>query len=122
MCSGKLQITTRFGPNAATHPTIQVTGSTYTVYFSSGFWMRAETSSYYMNVYVQVPGAAGKWFCLANPDGSVQGTEFREEAAAEAATDPAAPPRVPVTSPRRSSTRTSSCARRAHPPGRCRPR
>jgi hypothetical protein len=45
-----------------------------------------------ISVYVQVPGAAGKWFCLANPDGSVQGTEFREEAAAEAATDAAATP------------------------------
>jgi hypothetical protein len=45
-----------------------------------------------ISVYVQVPGAAGKWFCLANPDGSVQGTEFREEAAAEAATDDGVPP------------------------------
>jgi hypothetical protein len=43
-------------------------------------------------VFVQVPGATGKWFCLANPDGSVQGTEFREEAAAEPATDAAAAP------------------------------
>ncbi|MCX7034004.1 MAG: hypothetical protein NT046_08545 [Arenimonas sp.] len=47
-----------------------------------------------ISVYVQAPGAAGKWFCLANPDGSVQGTEFREEAAAEAeaATDDGVPP------------------------------
>lgn len=35
-----------------------------------------------ISVYVQVPGATGRWFCLANPDGSVQGTEFRDEAAA----------------------------------------
>jgi hypothetical protein len=54
VCSGGLRLTTRFGPDAATHPKIEVTGSTYTVYFSSGFWMRAETAAYYMNVYVQV--------------------------------------------------------------------
>ncbi|MFY2763378.1 hypothetical protein [Arenimonas sp. MALMAid1274] len=30
-----------------------------------------------ISVYIQVPGANGPWFCLANADGSVQGTEFR---------------------------------------------
>lgn len=48
-----------------------------------------------ISVYVQAPGAAGKWFCLANPDGSLQGIEFREEAAAEAATEAATEDGVP---------------------------
>ena len=30
-----------------------------------------------ISVLIQVPGANGPWFCLANADGSVQGTEFR---------------------------------------------
>ena len=43
-----------------------------------------------ISVYVQVPGAAGRWFCLANPDGTVQGTELRGEMEAEASTEAAA--------------------------------
>jgi hypothetical protein len=30
-----------------------------------------------ISVFIQVPGATGPWFCLANVDGTVQGTEFR---------------------------------------------
>lgn len=30
-----------------------------------------------ISVFIQVPGAEGPWFCLANADGTVQGTEFR---------------------------------------------
>ena len=30
-----------------------------------------------ISVLIQVPEANGPWFCLANADGSVQGTEFR---------------------------------------------
>jgi hypothetical protein len=44
-----------------------------------------------ISVYVQVPGATGRWFCLANPDGSVQGTELREAAAADASVEESAP-------------------------------
>jgi hypothetical protein len=44
-----------------------------------------------ISVYVDVPGATGRWFCLANPDGSVQGTELREAAAADASAEAAAP-------------------------------
>ncbi len=44
-----------------------------------------------ISVYVDVPGATGRWFCLANPDGSVQGTELREAAAADASAEAPAP-------------------------------
>ena len=55
VCGPKFAITTRFGaPDQL--PRIEVTGNTYTVYFRSGFWMRAGVSSYYMDIYVQAPG------------------------------------------------------------------
>jgi len=55
-CSGKLAITTRLGPDVLTQPKIEVTGSTYTVYFKSGFWMRGVVSGTYVDLYVQTPG------------------------------------------------------------------
>lgn len=56
VCHGRLILTTKFGGPIDTRPTIEVSGSTYTVYFKSGFWMRASTAAWYANVYVQAPG------------------------------------------------------------------
>jgi hypothetical protein len=55
-CSGKLVITTRFGTEISMQPKIEVTGSTYTVYFKSGFWMRGVVYGSYVDIYVQAPG------------------------------------------------------------------
>ncbi len=55
-CSGKLVITTRFGSEIAQQPKVEVTGSTYTVYFKSGFWMRGVVYGSYIDLYVQTPG------------------------------------------------------------------
>lgn len=55
-CSGKLVITTRFGSEIAMQPKVEVTGSTYTVYFKSGFWMRGVVYGTYVDIYVQTPG------------------------------------------------------------------
>ncbi len=56
VCSGKLAITTKFGSELAQQPKVEVTGSTYTVYFKSGFWMRSVVYGSYIDVYVQTPG------------------------------------------------------------------
>ncbi len=55
-CSGKLVITSRFGSQISQQPTVEVTGSTYTVYFKSGFWMRGVVYGTYVDLYVQTPG------------------------------------------------------------------
>lgn len=55
-CSGKLIISTKFGSDSTQQPRIEVTGSTYTVYFKSGFWMRGVVSGTYIDIYVQSPG------------------------------------------------------------------
>jgi hypothetical protein len=55
-CSGKLVITSRFGTDIAQQPKVEVTGSTYTVYFKSGFWMRGVVYGTYVDLYVQTPG------------------------------------------------------------------
>ena len=55
-CSGKLVINSRIGSDVAQQPRIEVTGSTYTVYFKSGFWMRGVVSGTYIDIYVQSPG------------------------------------------------------------------
>ena len=55
-CSGKLVITTRFGSAIEQQPKVEVTGSTYTVYFKSGFWMRGVVYGTYVDLYVQTPG------------------------------------------------------------------
>jgi hypothetical protein len=55
-CSGKLAITTKFGSEIAQQPKVEVTGSTYTVYFKSGFWMRGVVYGSYIDIYVQAPG------------------------------------------------------------------
>ena len=55
VCHGRLVLTTRFG-DPENEPVVEVTGATYTVYFKSGFWMRANTAAWYMNVYMQAPG------------------------------------------------------------------
>ena len=55
-CSGKLVITARFGTDLAQQPKVEVTGSTYTVYFKSGFWMRGVVYGTYVDLYVQTPG------------------------------------------------------------------
>ena len=55
-CSGKLVINTRFGSEIALQPKVEVTGSTYTVYFKSGFWMRGVVYGSYIDIYVQTPG------------------------------------------------------------------
>jgi hypothetical protein len=55
-CSGKMVITTRFGSEIKQQPTVEVTGSTYTVYFKSGFWMRGIVYGSYIDLYVQAPG------------------------------------------------------------------
>jgi hypothetical protein len=55
-CSGKLVITSRFGSEIAMQPKVEVTGSTYTVYFKSGFWMRGVVYGSYVDIYVQTPG------------------------------------------------------------------
>jgi hypothetical protein len=56
VCHGRLILTTKFGTPKAEQPEIQVTGASYTVYFKSGFWMRADTGGWGANVYVQAPG------------------------------------------------------------------
>jgi hypothetical protein len=55
-CSGKLVITTKFGTEISLQPKVEVTGSTYTVYFKSGFWMRGVVYGSYIDIYVQAPG------------------------------------------------------------------
>jgi hypothetical protein len=55
-CSGKLVITSKFGSDLAQQPKVEVTGSTYTVYFKSGFWMRGVVYGSYIDIYVQSPG------------------------------------------------------------------
>jgi hypothetical protein len=55
-CSGKLVITSKFGSELSQQPKVEVTGSTYTVYFKSGFWMRGVVSGTYVDLYVQTPG------------------------------------------------------------------
>ncbi len=55
-CSGRLVITSRFGSEIAQQPKVEVTGSTYTVYFKSGFWMRGVVYGSYIDLYVQTPG------------------------------------------------------------------
>ena len=55
-CSGKLVITSHFGSELSQQPKVEVTGSTYTVYFKSGFWMRGVVSGTYVDLYVQTPG------------------------------------------------------------------
>jgi hypothetical protein len=55
-CSGKLIITTKFGTEISLQPKVEVTGSTYTVYFKSGFWMRGIVYGSYIDIYVQTPG------------------------------------------------------------------
>jgi hypothetical protein len=55
-CSGKLVISTQFRSEINQQPKVEVTGSTYTVYFKSGFWMRGVVSGTYIDIYVQNPG------------------------------------------------------------------
>ena len=75
-CSGKLVINTRFGDNTQ-QPRVEVTGSTYTVYFKSGFWMRGVVYGSYIDVYVQAPGIDFNSLCgiCGNFDGN-PGNDF----------------------------------------------
>ncbi len=76
-CSGKLVITTRFGTEIAQQPKVEVTGSTYTVYFKSGFWMRGVVYGSYIDLYVQTPGIDFNSVCgiCGNFDGN-PGNDF----------------------------------------------
>ena len=76
-CSGKLVITSRFGSEIAMQPKIEVTGSTYTVYFKSGFWMRGVVYGSYVDIYVQTPGIDFNSVCgiCGNFDGN-QGNDY----------------------------------------------
>jgi hypothetical protein len=76
-CSGKLVITTRFGSEIALQPKVEVTGSTYTVYFKSGFWMRGVVYGSYIDLYVQTPGIDFNSVCgiCGNFDGD-RGNDF----------------------------------------------
>ncbi len=71
-CSGKLAITTKFASEIAQQPRVEVTGSTYTVYFKSGFWMRGVVYGSYIDIYVQAPGIDFNSLCgiCGNFDGN----------------------------------------------------
>jgi len=51
-CGGRLRVLTDFhSSNPEVHPRVQVSGRTYTVYFYSGAWVRAQVNRWGMNVY-----------------------------------------------------------------------